>query len=136
VGEGVPPIVPGAGDGGSEGDGEPGVERGGEGRGLCFGLGDGLGAGVGVDALIVYVVHAGFELTAVSVPQTRYEPGDRPLGGAVDGVELAHLDPAPEGAGLVAQCFVFPKDQDTGLWYAEHELLGVNEYVATSLALA
>jgi hypothetical protein len=29
---------------------------------------------------------------------------------------------------------VVPKDQETRVWYAEHELFGANEYVATSLA--
>jgi hypothetical protein len=29
---------------------------------------------------------------------------------------------------------VVPKDQETWVWYAEHELFGANEYVATSLA--
>jgi len=46
------------------------------------------------------------------------------------------LVPAAEGAGLVTQFLTLPKDQDTGLWYAEQELFGVNEYVATSLAPA
>ena len=80
------------------------------------------------------MVHAALGLTDVSVPQTMYAPADKPEGGAVDGVELVHLVPAVDGAGLVAQFLVLPKDQDTCLWYAEHELFGVNEYVATSLA--
>ena len=82
------------------------------------------------------MVHAAFELTDMSVPQTMYAPGDKPLGGAIDGVELVHLVPVVDGAGLVAQFFVLPKDQDTCWWYAEHELFGVNENVATSLAPA
>jgi cell wall assembly regulator SMI1 len=73
------------------------------------------------------VVHAGVELTDVSVPQTVYDPGATPLGGAVGDVELVHLAPVPDGAELVAQLMVLPKDQDTCLWYAEHELFGVNE---------
>ena len=73
------------------------------------------------------MVQAAFELTDVSVPHTVYAPGDKPPGGAVDGVELVHLVPFADGAGLAAQFFVLPKDQDTGLWYAEHELFGVNE---------
>ena len=82
------------------------------------------------------MVHAAFEVTDVSVPQTMYAPGDKSLGGAVDGVELVHLVPVDDGAGLVAQFLVSPKDQDTFVWYAEHEPFGVNEYVATSLAPA
>ena len=136
LGDCVPPTVPGKGDEVDEGEGERDPEGWGEARAVGFGLGDGLRAGVGVDALIVYVVHAAFELTAVSVPQTMYAPGDKPLGGAVDGVELVHLVPVVDGAGLIAQLFEFPKDQVTCLWYAEHELFGVNEYVATSLAPA
>ena len=61
------------------------------------------------------MVHAAFEVTDVSVPQTMYAPGDKPLGGAVDGVELVHLVPVVDGAGLVAQFVVSPKDQDTCL---------------------
>jgi hypothetical protein len=37
------------------------------------------------------------------------------------------LVPVVDGAGLVAQFFVLPKDQVTSLWYAEHELFGVKE---------
>ena len=73
------------------------------------------------------MVHAAFVLTDVSVPQTMYAPGDKPPGGALDGVELAHFVPVVDGAGLVAQFFVLPKDQVTCLWYAEHELFGVKE---------
>lgn len=82
------------------------------------------------------MVHAAFGVTDVSVPQIMYGPGGRPLGGADDGVELVHLAPVDDGAGLVAQFEVSPNDQETRLWYAEHELFGVNEYVATSLAPA
>jgi hypothetical protein len=99
----------------------------GEAFGVGFALGDGLGAGGGVDALIVYAAHAAFELTEVSMPQTMYTPGDKLRGGEVDGVELVHLGPLVDGAGLVAQSFVLPKDQVTSLWYAEHELFGVKE---------
>ena len=55
-----------------------------------------------------------------------YEPGAYELGGAVDGVELVQFVPLAVGAGLVAQFRVLPNDQDTWLWNAEHELLGVN----------
>ncbi len=136
LGDCVPPTVPGKGDEVGEGEGERDPEGWGDARPVGFGLGEGLRAGVGIDALIVYVVHAAFELTDVSLPQTMYAPGDKPLGGAVDGVELVHLVPVVEGAGLIAQFSEFPKDQVTCLWYAEHELFGVNEYVATSLAPA
>jgi hypothetical protein len=136
AGEGVPLIGLGEGDEVGEGEGERDGEGRGDARAVGFGLGDGLGVGVGADALIVYVAHAAFELTDVSVPHTRYAPGDRPLGGAVDGVELVHLPPVVDGAGLVAQSVVLPKDQDTCLWYAAHEFFGVNEYVAISLAPA
>lgn len=73
------------------------------------------------------MAHAEVEFTEGSVPHTGYEPGAAPLGGAVGGVELVQLAPAVDGAGLVAQPFVLPKDQDTWSWYAEHEPLGVNE---------
>jgi len=128
--------VPGDDDEVDEGEGKGDRDGGGDAFGVGFGLGDGLRAGGGVDALIVYVVHAAFELTEVSVPQTMYAPGDKPPGGADDGVELVHLVPLVDGAGLVVQFFVVPKDQVTSLWYAEHEPFGVNEYVATSLAPA
>jgi len=73
------------------------------------------------------VAHAAFELTEVSVPQIMYSPGDKLRGGAVDGVELVHLVPLVDGAALVAQFFVLPKDQVTCWWYAEQELFGVKE---------
>ncbi|HKX06474.1 MAG TPA: hypothetical protein VJX71_28560 [Methylomirabilota bacterium] len=61
------------------------------------------------------------------MPHTMYEPGGSPFGGAIDAVELMQLLPLAEGTGLVAQFMVLPKDQDTWLWYAEHEPFGVNE---------
>ena len=111
VGEGDPLTVPGGGDGLGERDIEPdGV---GDARGVAFGLGDGLGFGVGAANLIVYVVHAGVEVTSASVPQTTYEPGAAPLGGAVGSDELLQFLPLVDGAGLVVQFLVLPKDQDT-----------------------
>ena len=101
-------IAPGVDDGLGEGDGEP------EG-GIGFGLGDTRGVGVAGSALIVYVLHAGDELTELSVPHTLYEPGAAPLGGAVGGVELAQLLLVLDGTELVAQFIVDPKDQDTWL---------------------
>lgn len=101
-------MAPGDPDGLDDGDGEPGL-----GLGLGFGLGDGWGAGAGGAALIVYVVHAGVELTEASVPHTLYEPGKAPRGGAVGGVGLVHLVPELDGTGLLAQFAVLPKDQDT-----------------------
>lgn len=61
----------------------------------------------------MYVVHAGVELTEVSVPHTMYEPGVAPLGGAADGVALVQLPPVPAGAAPVAQLLVLPKDHTT-----------------------
>ena len=78
-------------------------------------------------------MHAALELTDGSIPQIMYAPGAKPLGGAVDGVELVHLVPLVDGAGLVAQFGALPKDQDTCLLYTEHEFFGMNEYVATNL---
>jgi len=50
-----------------------------------------------------------------------------PLGGAVGNEELLQFLPLAEGAGLVAQFLVMPKDQDTRLWYAGQERFDVNE---------
>jgi hypothetical protein len=37
------------------------------------------------------------------------------------------LVPLADGTGPVAQFMVLPKDHETWLWYAEHELFGANE---------
>ena len=61
------------------------------------------------------MAQAGVGFTEASSPHTLYEPGAAPPGGAVRGVELVQVVPAPEGAGPVAQLVVLPKDQDTWL---------------------
>jgi hypothetical protein len=66
------------------------------------------------------------------VPHTTYEPGAAPLGGAVGGEELLQFLPLAEGAGLVVQFLVLPKDQDTRPWYAEQERFDVNAKLATN----
>lgn len=128
-GEGVPLTAKGGADGvGGEKDGTgAGGEGESDGCGVGFGPGGGLGGAVGAGGLIVYVVQAGLEVTDASLPHTMYAPGPSLLGGAVAGVELAQLVPLPVAAGLVAQSMVLPNDQDTWLWYPEHEPFGVNE---------
>ena len=81
-------------------------------------------------------MHAGVEDTGGSEPHTWYDPGPSPVGGAIDCVELVQIVPLVDGTGLVTQFATLPNDQETGLWYPEHEPLGVKEYVATSLAPA
>ena len=111
AGEGDPLTVPGGGDGLGERDIEPGGV--GDVRGVALGLGDGLVFGLGAANLIVYVVHAGVEVTSASVPHTTYVPGAAPLGGALGTEELLQVLALVKGAGLVVQFLVVPNDQDT-----------------------
>ena len=50
------------------------------------------------------------------MPHTVYAPGEAPLGGAVGSVELVQMVPLADGAGLVVQLAVLPKDHDTWPW--------------------
>lgn len=69
-GLGDPLLGTGAAVGLGEGEGDSDWEGEGDACGAGFELGEGAGSGVGGDGLIVYVAHAGVDVTLESVPHT------------------------------------------------------------------